>query len=150
MEIADIWPLADYITIHVPLLPSTHHLISGAVFSACKRGFKLVNCARGGIVHEADLLAALSDGRCGGAALDVFEQEPPAFAALVQHPRLICTPHLGASSVEAQQRVATDIAEQMVKFVKLGELIGGVGDFRLLLGSVSRAQLYIGSTHINE
>jgi len=131
MEMADIWPVADYITIHVPFLPSTKYLMSDSVFTQCKKGFKLINCARGGIVNEADLLSALNDGRCGGAALDVFEQEPPACTDLVQHQKLICTPHLGASTVEAQNRVATDIAEQIVKFVKMNQLVGGVNSDKL-------------------
>lgn len=126
MELEEIWPVADYITIHVPLMDSTVNLMSSGVFEKCKKGFKLVNCARGGIVNEADLLEALNEGRCSGAALDVFDQEPPKCTELIQHPSFICTPHLGASSVEAQNRVATDIADQIVKFVKLNKLEGGV------------------------
>ena len=74
MQLDDIWPLADYITIHVPLMDSTVNLMGDKVFSSCKKGFKLINCARGGIVNETDLLAALNDERCGGAALDVFDE----------------------------------------------------------------------------
>lgn len=126
MELEDLWPVADYITIHVPLMDSTKNLMNSQVFAKCKKGFKLINCARGGIVCEKDLLAALNDQSCSGAALDVFEQEPPKEMDLIQHPKFICTPHLGASSVEAQNRVATDIADQIVKFVKLNKLEGGV------------------------
>lgn len=126
MELKEIWPLADYITIHVPLMESTLNLMNNEVFSACKKGFRLINCARGGIVNENDLLTALNDGRCSGAALDVFSEEPPKCSELIQHPMFICTPHLGASSVEAQNRVATDIAEQIVRFVKQEKLEGGV------------------------
>lgn len=126
MELDDIWPVADYITIHVPFMESTKNLMSNSVFSKCKKGFKLVNCARGGIVNETDLLDALNDERCSGAALDVFETEPPKCSDLIQHPKFICTPHLGASSVEAQNRVATDIAHQIVKYVKENKLEGGV------------------------
>jgi D-3-phosphoglycerate dehydrogenase len=74
MDMKDIWPQADYISIHVPLMDSTLNLMSDEVFSQCKKGFKLINCARGGIVNETDLLVALNDGRCGGAALDVFTE----------------------------------------------------------------------------
>lgn len=126
MELNEIWPVADYITIHVPLMDSTKNLMSADVFGKCKKGFKLVNCARGGIVEESDLLLALNSGQCGGAALDVFAEEPPKCMGLIEHPKFICTPHLGASSVEAQNRVATDIAEQIVKFVKQNKLEGGV------------------------
>lgn len=131
MELNDLWPVADYITIHVPLMDSTKNLMNNEVFNKCKKGFKLINCARGGIVEETDLLNALNDERCSGAALDVFEQEPPKCTDLISHPKFICTPHLGASSVEAQNRVASDIAEQIVKFVKTNELIGGVNSDKL-------------------
>ena len=101
-------------------------MINSEVFSQCKKGVKVINCARGGIVDENALLDALNDERCGGAALDVFDEEPPKNRQLIEHPKLICTPHLGASTVEAQNRVATDIAEQIVRFVKHGKLEGGV------------------------
>lgn len=133
MGLEEIWPVADYITIHVPFMESTKNLMCEQVFAKCKKGFKLINCARGGIVNETDLLSALNDEKCGGAALDVFEQEPPKCMDLVKHPKFICTPHLGASSVEAQNRVATDIAEQIVKFAKLNKLEGGVNIDKLKL-----------------
>ncbi|CAF0767982.1 unnamed protein product [Brachionus calyciflorus] len=126
MSLEQIWPLADYITIHVPLLPETKNLLNTEVMSKCKKGFRLVNCARGGIVEENDLLQALNSGQCAGAALDVFAEEPTKNLDLVKHNSVICTPHLGASSIEAQNRVALDIAEQIVKFVKHGKLEGGV------------------------
>lgn len=126
MELNDLWPVADYVTIHVPLMDSTKNLMNNDVFDKCKKGFRLINCARGGIVNEVDLLAALNDERCSGAALDVFEEEPAKCMDLISHPKFICTPHLGASSVEAQNRVATDIAEQIVKYAKLNEILGGV------------------------
>ena len=68
----EIWPLADFISIHVPLLKETENLINADVMAKCKNGFKVINCARGGIIHEQDLLAALNSGKCSGAALDVF------------------------------------------------------------------------------
>jgi len=126
MPLDNIWPSADYISIHVPLMKETKNLINGQVFGKCKKGFKLINCARGGIIDEAALLEALNNGNCGGAALDVFEEEPPKNLDLVRHAKLICTPHIGASTGEAQNRVAVDIAEQIVKLVKLGKLEGGV------------------------
>lgn len=130
-QLDDLWPLADYITIHVPLLPETKNLVNAEVMNKkCKRGFRLVNCARGGLVDESDLLDALKSGQCAGAGLDVFLDEPTKNLELVQHPLVVCTPHLGASTKEAQNRVALDIAEQIVKYVKKGQLEGGV---RLLL-----------------
>lgn len=116
-DLDQIWPDADYITIHTPLIPQTRNLINSEVLSKCKRGVRVVNVARGGIVDEAALLEALKDGRCGGAALDVFTEEPPknpTTLELIRHPRVVCTPHLGASTDEAQTRVAVEIAEQFI------------------------------------
>lgn len=101
MELDQIWPLADYITVHTPLIPATRNLINTESLGKCKRGVKVVNVARGGIINEADLLTALESGQCGGAAIDVFEQEPPTSdvtKALIQHPAVVATPHLGAST----------------------------------------------------
>lgn len=92
-------------------------LINEKVLNSCKRGVKVVNVARGGIVSEADILAAVESGQCGGAAFDVYEQEPPSSDvtwALVKHPKVVATPHLGASTAEAQIRVAVEVAEQFV------------------------------------
>lgn len=130
-QLNEIWPLADYITIHVPLLDETKNLFNSQVLSQCKKGFKLINCARGGIVDERALLDSLNNGHCGGAGLDVFEEEPPKNLELVRHANVISTPHLGASSVEAQNRVAIDIADQIVKYVKQGKLEGGVNADKL-------------------
>ena len=88
-------------------------MINDQVFTKCKRGVKVVNVARGGIVCEEGLLRALQDGRCGGAALDVFSEEPPkspTSRALIEHPKVVATPHLGASTSEAQMRVAVEVS----------------------------------------
>ncbi|KAL0277326.1 UNVERIFIED_CONTAM: hypothetical protein PYX00_004664 [Menopon gallinae] len=117
MELDEIWPLADYITVHTPLIPQTKNLIGDKALSKCKKGVCVVNVARGGIVDEEALLRALEDGRCGGAALDVFLEEPPkseVTLSLIKNPLVVATPHLGASTYEAQQRVAVEIAEQFV------------------------------------
>lgn len=101
MELNDIWPQADYITVHTPLIPATRNLIGNESLAKCKRGVKVVNVARGGIINEVDLLAALESGQCGGAAIDVYEQEPPTAdvtKALIQHSAVVATPHLGAST----------------------------------------------------
>lgn len=131
LTLEQIWPVADYITIHVPLLPETRNLINRDVISRCRRGFRVINCARGGIIDEAALLEALQSGQCAGAGLDVYAEEPTKNFDLVNHPNVLCTPHLGASTVEAQNRVAIDIAEQIVKFVKDNRLEGGVNADRL-------------------
>ncbi|XP_055299271.1 D-3-phosphoglycerate dehydrogenase [Sitodiplosis mosellana] len=117
LELDEIWPLADYITVHTPLIPATRNLICTATLAKCKKGVKVVNVARGGIINEADLLAALESGKAGGAALDVYEEEPPKAEItkkLIQHPAVVATPHLGASTGEAQIRVAVEVAEQFI------------------------------------
>ena len=112
-ELDEIWPRADFLTVHAPLTERTHHLVGSDALTKCKPGVRIVNCARGGLVDEAALLAALEDGRVAGAALDVYEQEPlPADSPLRSRPNLILTPHLGASTTEAQVNVAERIAEQ--------------------------------------
>lgn len=96
-----IWPRADYITVHTPLIPATRNLVSSATLSKCKRGVKVINVARGGIIHEGDLLVGLKDGTVAAAAVDVYEEEPPKSAVtkeLIQHPNVVATPHLGAST----------------------------------------------------
>lgn len=117
MELNDIWPLADYITVHTPLIPSTKNLVSIDTLSKCKKGVKIINVARGGIVDEKALYEALENGQCGGAALDVYTEEPPKsefLLTLIKHPKVVATPHLGASTKEAQIRVAVEIAEQFI------------------------------------
>ncbi|XP_018497252.1 D-3-phosphoglycerate dehydrogenase [Galendromus occidentalis] len=114
MSLDDLWPQCDYITVHTPLIPQTRDLINSKTLAKCKKGVKIVNCARGGIVNENDLLAALESGQASGAGFDVFEEEPPKNTAFIAHPKVICTPHLGANTKEAQARVAIEIAEQFV------------------------------------
>ncbi|XP_063286975.1 D-3-phosphoglycerate dehydrogenase [Pelobates fuscus] len=122
----EIWTQCDYITVHTPLLPSTTGLINDAAFSKCKRGVKVINCARGGIIDEAALVRALESGQCGGAGLDVFTEEPPRDPVLINHPLVISLPHLGASTHEAQNRCGEEIAYQIVDLVKERALIGAV------------------------
>jgi len=114
LELNQLWPRADYITVHVPLIPQTENLLASKTFSVCKRGVKIINVARGGIVSEPELLDAIKQGQVGGAAIDVFVEEPPKNRELVEHPLVICTPHLGANTREAQQRVAVEIAENII------------------------------------
>ncbi|XP_011181691.2 D-3-phosphoglycerate dehydrogenase [Zeugodacus cucurbitae] len=117
MELESIWPLADYITVHTPLIPQTRNLVSTQTLAKCKRGVKVVNVARGGIIEEQAILDALESGICNGAAFDVFPEEPPkseVTKALIAHPKVVATPHLGASTAEAQVRVAVEVAEQFI------------------------------------
>uniref|UniRef100_A0A8C6Q3T2 phosphoglycerate dehydrogenase n=1 Tax=Nothobranchius furzeri TaxID=105023 RepID=A0A8C6Q3T2_NOTFU len=126
MSLEQLWPQCDYITVHTPLMAATVGLLNDETFAKCKRGVKVVNCARGGIIDEAALLRALESGQCGGAGLDVFVEEPPKDRSLVQHPNVISCPHLGASTKEAQARCGEDIALQIVDMVKGNNLVGAV------------------------
>src|ERR1700704_1495399 len=111
-ELDDLLPLADFLTLHTPLTPETHHLLNAPRLTKTKRGVRLINCARGGLIDEAALVEALASGQVAGAALDVFEKEPlPADSPLRGIPNLILTPHLGASTVEAQESVGIEIAQ---------------------------------------
>jgi D-3-phosphoglycerate dehydrogenase len=110
---------SDVVTFHVPLTPETTNMVTATELARMKPGVRIVNCARGGIVHEGDLLAALESGQVAGAAFDVWSEEPPAgkaVTALIRHPRVVATPHLGANSSEAQVNVAVDVARQLVAF----------------------------------
>uniref|UniRef100_A0A0K0DFE5 D-3-phosphoglycerate dehydrogenase n=1 Tax=Angiostrongylus cantonensis TaxID=6313 RepID=A0A0K0DFE5_ANGCA len=133
LPLEEIWPQADFITVHVPLLAETKNLINAETLMKCKKGVRIVNVARGGVVNEQDLVAALNSGQAGGAAFDVFLEEPPIYRGLVDHPKAICTPHLGASTTDAQRRVATEIAENIVQ-LNSGKILGVVS---LLLTSWS-------------
>lgn len=107
--------LSDFITVHPPLTASTQGMIGGAELARMKDGVRLINVARGGIIDEAALAAAVASGKVAGAAIDVFTAEPPKDNPLIGDPRIIVTPHLGASTAEAQERVAVDVAEQIVE-----------------------------------
>jgi D-3-phosphoglycerate dehydrogenase len=116
-ELEEIWPRADFLTVHAPLTEKTRHLIDADALAQCKDGVRIVNCARGGLVDEAALVDAMDRGKVAGAALDVFEQEPlPSDSPLRTRPGLVLTPHLGASTTEAQEKVAVRIAEQFCDY----------------------------------
>lgn len=112
-DLAAVLKQSDYITVHTPLTNETKHLIGEKEFKMMKKGVRVVNCARGGIIDEKALLAALESGLVAGAALDVYEKEPPADSPLVKMPNVVATPHLGASTEEAQVAVSIDIAESI-------------------------------------
>lgn len=114
VDLKSLLKAADFITVHTPLTPETKYLLNQETLRLCKKGVKIVNCARGGIVEEKALLAALKSGHVSGAAFDVFEQEPPQKSPLVALPEVITTPHLGAATQEAQENVAVDVAWQVL------------------------------------
>lgn len=113
-SLAELYARSDFISLHVPLGPETRGMINGQALATMKRGVRLVCAARGSIVDETALLGALESGQVAGAALDVFAKEPPGVSALVTHPRVIATPHIGAQTAEAQARAARDIAEEVL------------------------------------
>jgi len=117
---------ADYITIHTPKTDETINLINKATIAKMKKGAMLINCARGGIINEDDLYEALKSGHLAGAAMDVFSSEPPGKIPLMELPNFICTPHLGASTREAQENVARDVAEQITGYLLHGTVKNAV------------------------
>ena len=120
VELDELLTRADFITLHVPLTDQTRNIIDAAALAKCKPGVRIVNCARGGLVVEEDLKAALESGHVAGAALDVFEEEPAKENTLFGVEGLVATPHLGASTTEAQEKVAVQIAEQMADYLLTG------------------------------
>ena len=117
---------ADFITLHTPLTEKTKYIINAQSIATMKKGVRIINCARGGLVVEADLADAIKSGQVAGAAVDVFEVEPPKENVLFGLPNVICTPHLGASTSEAQENVALQVAEQMADFLLTGAISNAV------------------------
>ncbi|MFJ8236655.1 phosphoglycerate dehydrogenase [Ureibacillus sp. NPDC094379] len=124
--VEEICQAADFITVHTPLLPETRNLINKEKFNMMKTGVRIINCARGGIINEDDLYEAIVDGKVAGAALDVFVEEPATDHKLLTLPEVIATPHLGASTIEAQESVAVDVSNDIIKFYKTGTVTNPV------------------------
>ncbi len=120
VPLEEIYRRSDFITVHTPLNDATRGLLNRETLAACRAGVRIVNCARGGIVDEQALLEALESGHVGGAALDVYSQEPPppALERLIRHPNVVVTPHIAASTDEAQAKVAVQITEQVISALK--------------------------------
>lgn len=116
-DLGELASKSDFLTIHVPKTESTKALIDADILTQAKPGIRVVNCARGGIVDEAALLDAIENGTAAGAAVDVFEKEPPEDRALIDHPAVVCTPHLGASTREAQENVALAASRMVVDYL---------------------------------
>nr|HID58712.1 phosphoglycerate dehydrogenase [Desulfobacterales bacterium] len=126
VSIEELYRRADYITVHVPKLKNTLNLINKEAFAKMKQGVMIINCARGGIVNEQDLLEALKTGKVAGAALDVFEKEPPGPSPLLELENVIATPHLGAATKEAQTNVSIAVAEQIIDYLIKGTIRNAV------------------------
>jgi len=109
---------SDYITLHVPHMESTHHIINAESIEKMKDGVRIINCARGGVVDEQALYEAIKSGKVAGAALDVFEKEPPEGSSLFELEEVLGSPHIGASTVEGQGRVGSEIVERLADFFK--------------------------------
>ncbi len=126
LELPDLLKRSDFITVHAPLTEDTENLISFDEFALMKKGVRIINCARGGIIYEAALLDAVQKGIVEGAAIDAFEEEPPGDSPLLRLDSVIGTPHLGASTEEAQVGVSVDVAEQMLDYIKCGAVRNAV------------------------
>ncbi|HZX45084.1 MAG TPA: hydroxyacid dehydrogenase [Candidatus Nanoarchaeia archaeon] len=133
VEFSDLIKKSDYITVHVPLTDKTKNMISTEQFAAMKDGVRILNVARGGVVDEKALEESLKSGKVAAAALDVYAQEPPICSSLLANDRVICTPHLGGSTKEAQINVGLDAANQIIIALKEGKIencVNGVKSLR--------------------
>ncbi|OQX62439.1 MAG: phosphoglycerate dehydrogenase [Desulfococcus sp. 4484_241] len=143
VSLDELYQRSDYITIHVPKMEKTIGLINRDAFAKMKDGVMVINCARGGIVDEDALYEALESGKVAGAALDVFAKEPPEKSPLLKLDNLICTPHLGASTLEAQTNVAVDVANQIIAYLKEGTIINAVNAPSVTGARLQRLQPYL-------
>jgi D-3-phosphoglycerate dehydrogenase / 2-oxoglutarate reductase len=126
VELDELLRRADFITLHTPLTDKTRNIINRDSLAATKKGVRLINCARGELIDEAALFEALSSGHIAGAALDVFAEEPATASPLFALPNVVCTPHLGASTTEAQENVALQVAEQMADYLIRGAITNAI------------------------
>src|SRR5208337_1231557 len=126
VELNDLLARADFITLHTPLTAQTKNILSAENLARTKKGVRIINCARGGLVDETALRAALDSGHVAGAAFDVFVEEPAIGNPLFGHPNVVCTPHLGAATTEAQENVALQVAEQMADYLTRGAISNAV------------------------
>jgi D-3-phosphoglycerate dehydrogenase / 2-oxoglutarate reductase len=126
VELDELFKRADFITLHTPLTDKTKNIVDAAAMQKMKKGVRIVNCARGGLVDEAALAEALKSGHVAGAAFDVFVEEPATQSPLFSLPNVVCTPHLGAATSEAQENVALQVAEQMSDYLLRGAISNAV------------------------
>lgn len=146
VELTELFQTSDFITIHTPLTAETRNLISKKTIGIMKDGVRIINCARGGIVNESDLYEAIKSGKVAGAALDVFEKEPPGDNPLLRLDNVLCTPHLGASTKEAQENVALAIAEQVADYLIRGVIRNAVNFPSIPAEQLPKLQPYLSLT----
>ena len=143
VELNELFRRADFVTLHTPLTDKTRHIIDGKALNQMRRGVYVINCARGGLIVEDALKAALDEGQVAGAALDVYEVEPAVRHMLFGHPNVVCTPHVGASTSEAQEKVAVQIAEQMADYLINGAVTNALNMPAISADEAPRLKPYI-------
>ena len=143
VELEDLFRRADFISLHTPLTDQTRGILNAGTLAKCKPGVRIVNCARGGLIVEEDLRAALDSGHVAGAAIDVFAEEPAKSNPLFHHPNVVTTPHLGASSTEAQLNVALQVAEQMSDFLLHGAVTNALNMPSVTVEEAPRLRPYL-------
>ncbi len=143
LELAELLARADFITLHTPLTDATRGILSSENLAKSKKGVRIINCARGGLIDEAALASALASGQVGGAALDVFETEPAKESPLFAFENVVCTPHLGASTNEAQENVALQVAEQISDFLLTGAVTNAINTASVSAEDAPRLRPYM-------
>ncbi|HEX7072375.1 MAG TPA: phosphoglycerate dehydrogenase [Rhodothermales bacterium] len=145
VPLEEIFAQSDFITIHTPLNDATRGLLNRETIARCRKGVRIVNCARGGIVDEEALYEALESGHVGGAALDVYSQEPPpeSLQKLLQHPLVVATPHIAASTEEAQEKVARQVTEQVILALKGEPVATPVNGLAIKMASQKEVQPFL-------
>jgi len=143
VSVEQVFDQADFITVHVPLTDETRNMIRKDTIARMRDGVRIVNCARGGIINESDLYEALKSGRVAGAAFDVFETEPNTESPLLELDNFIATPHLGASTFEAQRKVSEDICRQVADFLLKNTVFGALNFPQLDAGQVEHYQHFV-------
>ena len=143
LELDEVLARADFLTLHTPMTEATRNILSASALAKCKRGVRVINCARGGLIDEAALAQALQSGQVGGAALDVFETEPATDSPLFGMENVVCTPHLGASTNEAQENVALQVAEQISDFLLTGAVTNAINTASVSAEDAPRLKPYM-------
>ena len=143
VDLDELFRRADFVTLHTPLTDTTRHIIDAKALKQMRRGVYVINCARGGLIVEDALKTALDEGQVAGAALDVYEVEPAVQNMLFGHPNVVCTPHVGASTSEAQEKVAVQIAEQMADYLITGAVTNALNMPAISADEAPRLKPYI-------